>query len=404
MDSLEAQQQFYTSMIDMRSDWINAGIFSDHATGLNTAERPGLNAMLRLCRSGKIDLILTKSFSRFGRNTLDMLKTIRELRRLNVDVYFERENVWLHQQESSLLITAYCALSQAESESMSQNIKWGIRCGFQNGTSGYADFVCFGYKRGDDGELAVDEPDAAVVRKIFWMKVNGSSLREISDWLYRHQILSPTGKDRWSPETIRKLLRNEKYTGDVRLQKTISDDLFSKKRSKNMGQLEKYLVWEHHPAIISRELFRRASPEVYEDVYQSPASSEEYVDKGDINMLFVEYPKCTTCQKARKWLESHGAAFTTRHIKDEAPTAEELKEWWARSGLPLKKFFNTSGLKYKELALKDKLPGMSETEQLALLVSDGMLVKWPILVGNDFVLVGFRESEWAAALGIRTDA
>lgn len=388
----------------MRSDWINAGIFSDHATGLNAAERPGLNDMLRLCRSGEIDLILTKSFSRFSRNTLDMLKTIRELRRLNVDVYFERENVWRHQQESSLLITAYCALSQAESESMSQNIKWGIRCGFQNGTSGYADFVCFGYKRGDDGELAVDEPDAAVVRKLFRMKANGSSLREISGWLYQHQILSPAGKEHWSPETIRKLLQNEKYTGDVRLQKTFSDDLFSKKGSKNMGQLEKYLVWEHHPTIISRKLFRRASPEVYEDVYQSPASSEEYVGKGDINMLFVEYPRCTTCQRARKWLESHGAAFTTRHIKDEAPTAEELKEWRARSGLPLKKFFNTSGLKYKELALKDKLPGMSETEQFALLASDGMLVKRPILVGNNFVLVGFREVEWAAALGIRTNA
>ena len=116
-------------------------------------------------------------------------------------------------------------------------------------------------------------------------------------------------------------------------------------------------------------------------------------------MLFVEYPKCTTCQKARKWLEGQGAAFTARHIKEDAPTLRELEGWHARSGLPLKKFFNTSGLKYKELALKDKLPGMSGEEQLALLASDGMLVKRPILVGDDFVLVGFREAEWAAALG-----
>ena len=116
-------------------------------------------------------------------------------------------------------------------------------------------------------------------------------------------------------------------------------------------------------------------------------------------MLFVEYPKCSTCQKARKWLEGQGAAFTARHIKEDAPTREELADWYQRSGLPLKKFFNTSGLKYKELALKDKLPGMSEDEQLTLLASDGMLVKRPILVGNDFVLVGFREKEWAAALG-----
>lgn len=116
-------------------------------------------------------------------------------------------------------------------------------------------------------------------------------------------------------------------------------------------------------------------------------------------MLFVEYPKCTTCQKARKWLEARGAAFTARHIKEAPPTEAELREWRRRSGLPLKRFFNTSGLKYKELGLKDKLPGMDEAEQLALLASDGMLVKRPILVGEDFVQVGFREKEWAHVLG-----
>lgn len=117
-------------------------------------------------------------------------------------------------------------------------------------------------------------------------------------------------------------------------------------------------------------------------------------------MLFVEYPKCTTCQKARRWLEEQGVAFTARHIKEQPPTAAELKEWWGRSGLPLRRFFNTSGLKYKELSLKDKLPVMGEAEQLALLASDGMLVKRPILVGDGFVLVGFREAEWRAALGL----
>lgn len=117
-------------------------------------------------------------------------------------------------------------------------------------------------------------------------------------------------------------------------------------------------------------------------------------------MLFVEYPKCSTCQKARKWLEAQRNAFTARNVKENAPTLDELKDWHGRSGLPLKKFFNTSGLKYKELELKDRLPGMGEDEQFALLAADGMLVKRPILVGDDFVLVGFRESEWAAALGI----
>ena len=116
-------------------------------------------------------------------------------------------------------------------------------------------------------------------------------------------------------------------------------------------------------------------------------------------MLFVQYPKCSTCQKARKWLEGQGSVFTTRHVTEDTPTIEELKVWHKRSGLPLKKLFNTSGLKYKELALKDKLSMMSDEEQLALLASDGMLIKRPILVGDDFVLIGFREAEWDAALG-----
>ncbi len=117
-----------------------------------------------------------------------------------------------------------------------------------------------------------------------------------------------------------------------------------------------------------------------------------------MSILFVEYPKCTTCQKAKKYLDAKGAAYTDRHIKEQNPTEAELREWHARSGLPLKKFFNTSGLQYKALGLKDKLPAMTEDEQYALLASDGMLVKRPLLVGEDFVLVGFKEAEWDAAL------
>jgi arsenate reductase len=117
-------------------------------------------------------------------------------------------------------------------------------------------------------------------------------------------------------------------------------------------------------------------------------------------MIFVCYPRCTTCQKAKKWLAANNVAFEERHIKENNPTIEELKEWHKKSGLPLKKFFNTSGLLYKELKLKDKLKAMSENEQYNLLASDGMLVKRPILIGDGFVLVGFNETDWKAALGI----
>ncbi len=115
-------------------------------------------------------------------------------------------------------------------------------------------------------------------------------------------------------------------------------------------------------------------------------------------MLFIEYPKCSTCQKAKKWLDSNGIKYDSRHIKDDNPTFEELKAWYEKSELQLKRFFNTSGMLYKSMNLKDKLPNMSEEEQLQLLATDGMLVKRPLLVGNNFVLCGFREKEWQEIL------
>lgn len=117
-----------------------------------------------------------------------------------------------------------------------------------------------------------------------------------------------------------------------------------------------------------------------------------------MSCLFLEYPKCSTCQKAKKWLIEHNLSFEDRHIVEDNPSAEELAEWYHRSGLPLKRFFNTSGMKYKELKLKDRLPEMSEEEQLALLATDGMLVKRPLVVGTDFVLTGFKEAEWKEKL------
>lgn len=117
-----------------------------------------------------------------------------------------------------------------------------------------------------------------------------------------------------------------------------------------------------------------------------------------MSCLFLEYPKCSTCQKAKKWLIEHNLSFEDRHIVEDNPSAEELAEWYHRSGLPLKRFFNTSGMKYKELKLKDRLPEMSDEEQLALLATDGMLVKRPLVVGTDFVLTGFKEAEWKEKL------
>ncbi len=259
--SIELQERHYSQLIAGNPHWENAGIFLERATGLNLKERPEFRRMLVQCRKQRIGLILTKSISRFGRNTLDMLRSLRDLHGLGVEVYFEQKNIWLNEQRIQILLTAYCALAQAESEDMSRNIKWGIKRGFEKGTSGYAEFVCFGYKRGDDGRLVIDEPDAEIVRKMFEMRAVGSSLGAISKWLYENKIVSPTGKIHWSRETISKLLRNEKYVGDVLLQKTFVEDLFSGKQVKNQGKLARFLIQDHHPAIVSRELFMQVNPD-----------------------------------------------------------------------------------------------------------------------------------------------
>ena len=241
--SLKLQERHYAHIIAGNLNWENAGIYLERATGLNLKERPEFQKMIQKCRKKKIDLILIKSISRFGRKTLDMLRSLRDLHGLGIEVYFEQENLWLNEQQIQILLTAYCALAQAENEDMSRNIKWGIKRGFEKGTSGYAEFVCFGYKRRDDGSLVIDEPDAKIVRKMFEMRASGYSLGAISSWLYENKISSPTGKAHWSRETISKLLRNEKYVGDVLLQKTFVEDLFSRPCLKNKScTIPKYRV------------------------------------------------------------------------------------------------------------------------------------------------------------------
>jgi len=179
--SIELQERHYNRLISENPNWENAGIFSEKATGLNIKERPVFREMISECQKRKIDLILTKSINRFGRNTLEVLQILQSLRSLGVEVYFEREDMRLNEQQIQVLLTAYCAFAQAESEDMSQDIKWGIKRGFQSGTSGYAEFVCFGYKRGDNGKLAIDESDAEIVRKIFEMRADGYSFGRIAN-------------------------------------------------------------------------------------------------------------------------------------------------------------------------------------------------------------------------------
>ena len=255
LSSLEAQKSFYKTLIDKNPDWVNIGIFADVGSGKNLKSRSDFVKMLKLCRKGKIDLILTKSVSRFGRNTVDTLSAINEFRALGIDVWFETGGIRLSDDKFTSVITMLSIFAQAESESKSANIKFGILQSFRSGNAKIADFICYGYKKDKDGGLIIDNQQAKVVRLIFKLYLHGNSLGKISKELERRKIPSPTGKKIWSRQTIDKLLRNEKLAGNVMLQKTYIDDFFSGKQVKNTGQRERYLIRNHHVGIVPEQVF-----------------------------------------------------------------------------------------------------------------------------------------------------
>lgn len=253
LDSLAAQEQYYKERIKANPGWQFAGIYSDVGSGTTVKGRKRLNALISACRRGRVDIVLIKSASRFARNTVDALKTIRMLRRWNVDIYFEAEDIHSVQETSEFLLTIICAQAQDESESKSVDIKWGLQKSFADPDSKYYQRKCYGYKHDENGKLIIDEKEAEVVRLIFHMSKEGASLSQISQTLQEQGIPSPRGKAVWNRESLRKILNNEKYLGSVVLQKTFVVDCLSHKQIKNTGQQDKYEITNNHVAIIKEE-------------------------------------------------------------------------------------------------------------------------------------------------------
>lgn len=253
--SLEAQLQYYTDNIAENPLWTNAGVYGEAVTGRNIKERSEFKKLMAKCRKHKVDLILTKSINRFGRNALDTIRSIRELQSFGIDIFFEQENIQSLDPDARIAIETHCAIAQRESESKSHDIKWGIDRGFQDGTSGYLNFKCYGYRSDKEHGLVVEPNEAWIVQMIFNLRLEGRSLGSIASELAKMKISSPSGKPIWSRECIRKMLINEKYTGSVMLQKTFVADYFSGKQAKNTGQKDRYLVENNHQAIILREVF-----------------------------------------------------------------------------------------------------------------------------------------------------
>lgn len=256
-NSLDNQKEYYYNLITSNENWEYVGIYTDIASGTNQRKREQFNDMICDCKKNKIDLIIVKSVSRFGRNTVESLKTTRMLREWGVDVYFETNGISTKQIKSETVLALLFSFAQAESEDRSGAVKWGIHTGFRLGHSKFADKVCYGYKKDEDGRLIIDESQAKIVEEIFSLYLEGNSLRKIADKLYERGIVSPTGKEIWTPTAISKILSNEKYTGNVILQKTYVKDIFNHTQTINDAQLTKYLYENNNPPIISKELFEK---------------------------------------------------------------------------------------------------------------------------------------------------
>ena len=267
-NSYDAQIEHYTAEIAKHSDWLNAGIYADKGiTGTMAKKRPEFLKMIRKCRQKKIDLILVKSISRFSRNTVDCLEYIRELKALGIGVIFEKENINTLTETSEAMITIMGYFAQAESESISKNVTWGVRHAFSEGKVTFTHDI-YGYKKEYNPEtkrqdkISIVEDEATVIREIFGRYYAGDSLTGICTYLNNNQIVPPgKKKDRWYPSTLQTILRNEKYKGDVLTQKTFCSDLLSHKREKNNGQLAQHYLENHHEAIIDRELFDKVQAE-----------------------------------------------------------------------------------------------------------------------------------------------
>ena len=256
LNSYENQKAYYTEKIMVNPNWTMADIFADEGiTGTSACKRKDFLRMIRQCRKGKIDMILTKSVSRFARNTVDTLSYTRELRSMGIPVIFEEQNINSIYPESEFLITIHGAFAQSESEGISSRVKWGKHQAMRTGKANIQYKTLLGYEKNPDGEMVVNAEQAETVRKIYELYLSGQTLRNIKETLETGGFKNSAGTTEWTTSNLRTILSDEKYCGDVLLQKTFIRDCISKQVIRNTGQLPMYLIQNHHEAIIPRERF-----------------------------------------------------------------------------------------------------------------------------------------------------
>ena len=275
LNSYENQKHIYTEMIAAKKEWSFAGLYADEGiSGTQAKKRPAFQKMIDDCYAGKIDYIITKSVSRFARNTVDCLDYVHILKERGIGIFFEEQNIDTLKTDSELQLIIYAGFAQAESESLSKNVTWSYRKNFEDGKCIIAYKKLLGYRKGPDGQPEIVPKEATIVKRVFEMFLAGLTPQAISNVLRNENIQIPGKELSFSRSMIMSILRNEKYCGDCILQKTVTMDCISKKRKKNEGEAPMYIVENNHPAIISREMFNRAQVEYSRRNAKTPQSTK----------------------------------------------------------------------------------------------------------------------------------
>lgn len=341
LNSYEAQKSYYTQKIEDSPDWEMAGIYADEGiSGTSMKKRTEFKKMITACKRGHIDLIITKSLSRFARNTVDCLETVRLLKANGIGVYFEKENINTLTESSEFLITLFSGFAQAESESLSKNVTWGKQKSAEAGKVDFQYKKMLGYRKGTDGQPEIVPEEAEIIRRIYRRYLAGRSLGQIKQELEQDNIPTAQKVERWSSAVIHNILTNEKYMGDALLQKTYITDCITKKVKKNMGERPMYYVENNHPAIISRETFDQVQKEMTRrsskrKVLQKSGKTElgKYSGKYALTELLVcgecgsPYKRVTWARNGKKrivWRCVSRLEFGTKYCHN-SPTLDESK-------------------------------------------------------------------------------
>lgn len=286
--SYQVQIAYYTDLINRKKEWSLVGIFADEGiSGTQTKNRTEFKRMIRMCKNKKIDLVITKSISRFARNTVDCLEYVRQLKDLGIGVIFEKESINTLTMTSEFMIALYGSFAQAESESISKNVSWGKEKAYREGRVQFQYKHLLGYKRGDDGKPEIVPEEAEIVKMIYKLFLDGYSMKEIAITLKSLGKPNKYGDAEWRSNTISRILQNEKYVGDALLQKTFTVDCITHKIVKNHGERPMYLVTDHHDPIVDRDTFNRVQQELARRSSKRKISDKTVTEQGKYSSKYA---------------------------------------------------------------------------------------------------------------------